>query len=693
METLNVVRQKIPPLFYIFLGLFGTVLTLMYFPTPIASFIKENIWWVIGAVIVVVIGLYFQRFLIIGIGAGIIAIYLNAPLPYTKPLTDCQYQADIIKANYSTRNQGRVVYLSAKNINCDGQILPNQKLQLWDNKQQLTGLENQRLTIRSQLTPIYAHLNFYSVDYEKVLIANGIRLTVKKPKIIDRQKQTQPILWLKNHFSDAIQENLSADNAAIILALVTGNRSAMSPQQKETLQQTGTSHILAISGLHLALIGGIAWLIGQWGWAMSWRLSEKIMPIQAGAVFALFVITVYALLTGFEIPVRRAWTMFFLMIVSWLWLKSLHHSLLFAAIAVIFIEPYAVVSVGFYYSFIATFVVLWSARLNYSPLIKILIMQAMVNLTLLPITWLVFGKIPLVAFFVNLLIIPWLGFWVLPWAILACLLTLFIPNFTGYLWTFVDFSTTAMWQTLQLFANLNLTFSPNFTPLPIAVIIAIGSLLLALIIGNKRFAIGFSCGFLVVFLPITLPHDPSLTIADGRYTSAMIDNGKTAILINSGRKYRHINQAEKWHRYLQQSNLTLGAIVLQNDKISRISATAWLLKKYPTAKVIILMDFPTPYPNHYCQGFSADNLQLVTEKQGNHCQAKFNWFGQAIGVFKHKNDNRNTDSLLLSKSQLIWQGKHYSSQKLGAIQIQYKKEKDFSLSYLRETKRLWRVVK
>ncbi len=673
--------HKIPPLFYIFLGLFGTVLTLMYFPTLIA-----NMWWVIGAIIVIFIGLYFQRFLAIGIGLGVIAIYFNAPIPYAKPFTDCHYQADIIKANYSTKKQGRVVYLSAKNIHCDGQTLANQKLQFWDNKQQLTGLENQRLTIRSQLTPIYAHLNFYTVDYEKVLIADGIRLTVKKPKIIAMQKQTQPIVWLKNHFSDAIRENLSANNSAIILALVTGNRTAMSPQQKETLQKTGTSHILAISGLHLALIGGIAWLIGQWGWAMSWRLSEKIMPIQAGAVFALFVITIYALLTGFEIPVRRAWIMFSLMIVSWLWLKSLHHSLLFAAIAVILIEPYAVVSVGFYYSFVATFVVLWSARLNYSPLVKILIMQAMINLTLLPITWLVFGKIPLVAFFVNLLIIPWLGFWVLPWAILACLLTLLIPSLANYLWLFVDFSTGAMWQTLQVFADLNLIFSPNFTPLPIAVIIAIGSLLLALIIGKKRFAVGF----LVIFLPITLPHNPSLTVADGRYTSAMIDNGKTAILINSGRKYRHINQAEKWHRYLQQNNLTLGEIVLQNDKISRISATAWLLKKYPNAKVITLMDFPTPYENHYCQDFSTDSLQLITEKQGNHCQAQFNWFGQAIGIFDNSSD---TDNIILSKSQLRWQGKNYSSRTLGAIQIQYENKKDFSFSYLREDKRFWRITK
>ncbi len=673
--------RRIPPLFYLLAGVFFTSLALIYlsiYPYTLS---------VIGAGIIALIAFCYQRFFISGISLAIITVYFNAPLPYSQSFTDCHYQADISKANYRQKSQSRIIYFDAQNIQCNEQLLPNQRLQFWDNHQLFTGLESQRLNIHSQLQPVSTHLNFYTVDYEKILIGDGIRLTVKKPKIVDKQPHHRPILWLKNHFSSVIRENLSSDNAAIILALITGNRSAMSPQQKETLQQTGTSHILAISGLHLALIGGIAWLIGQWTWTMSWQLSGKVMPIQAGAIFALCIITIYALLTGFDIPIKRAWIMFSLLILSWLWLKSLHHSLLFAAIVVILVEPYAVVSVGFYYSFIATFIVLWSAQLNYSPLVRVLIMQIMINLSLLPITWLTFGQIPVIAFLVNLLIIPWLGAWVLPWAILACIITLITPSLAMPLWSLVNFSTTAMWQTLRLFAELDWSISPSFTPLPIIVVIAVASLLLALITCQKRWALGF----FVVFLPITMPYYPSLLVADGRYTSTLIDNGKTAIIINPGRKYRHINQAKKWYRYLQQQHLTLKAIILENDRISRISATAWLLKKYPTAAVITLKDFPTPYPSHYCQNVSIKNLQLITHQQGRHCQAELHWFGQVIDVF---NQNTQTDNAILSKSRLLWQGQTYSAEALGAVQIQQQVKRgkpQFSLSYLRQSKRLWRT--
>ncbi|PID66402.1 MAG: hypothetical protein CR975_03140 [Gammaproteobacteria bacterium] len=681
MQGLISAWRNTAPLIYLLSGVFFTLLACLYlsiYPTLLS---------LVVAVVTALAAFYYQRFFLLGIALATMAVYINAPRPYQQTFTDCRYQADITRANYSRKKRGKVVYLEAKNIHCDGQRLADQRLQFWDNRGQLAGLENQRLTLNSQLQPVYAHLNPYVFDYEKVLIAGAIRLTIKKPQIIAKQPQRRPILLLKNHFAAAIRENLSADNAAIILALVTGNRSAMSPRQKETLQQTGTSHILAISGLHLGLIGGLAWLLGQWAWAASWRLSEKAMPIQAGAVFALLIISVYALLTGFDIPVKRAWTMFSLLILSWLWLKSLHNALLFAAVAVMLVEPYAVVSVGFYYSFIATFIVLWSARLPYPPLLKVLLMQALINLTLLPITWLAFGDIPVSAFFVNLLIIPWLGFWVLPWAILACITALITPGLAAPLWSLVDFTAAAMWQTLRWFAELNMMLSPDTLPALISVVVAVGSVLLTLMTGKKYWLLGF----FVLIVPLKMPHRPTLVLADGRSTSLLIDNGSAAIIINPGRKYRHINQAKKWHHYLQQQHLTLAAIILENDKISRISATAWLLKKYPAAVVITLKDFPAPYPSHYCQNVSGENLQLITHQQGRHCQAELHWFGQVIEIF---NQNNQTDNAILSKSRLLWQGQTYSAQALGAVQIrqQVKQGKPrFSLSYLRQSKRLWRI--
>ncbi len=688
MESLRQNLVKIPPLAFLATGIATSLLLLIFLP------FQPPLLVVVIAGFVSLIAFPFQRFFIVGITLGIVAVGLNTSPPYSQAFTDCHYQASLSQVNYGTNSQGKEIRLLAKNIQCQGKKLPNQTLQFWDNQRQFQQFANHRMTVRSDLKPIHASLNLYSFDYEKYLISEGIRLQAKNITILSTQPQRQPILRLRQAFSTAITKHLSRENAAIILALVTGNRSGLSGVQKQTLQQTGSSHILAISGLHLALIGGLAWLIGQWLWALSWRLSDKVMPIQAGAVFAFIVISIYAVLTGFDLPVKRAWVMFSLLIFSWLWLKSLStNALLIAAIAVMLVSPYSAVSVGFYFSFIATFIVLWCSQLNYPPLIKVLIMQGLINLTLPPITWFVFSSIPLSAFFVNLLIIPWLGLWVLPWAILACVLTMISPTIAQPLWTVVDFSTSALWQSIQIFNDLHWSISPTFTPNLIAVIIAVGSLLLALITKKKWLVLGLLC----VFLPIRLPTSPALVVADGRFTSVLIHNGKTAIIINPGRRYRHINKAKKWQRYLQQYGLSLSAIILSDEKISHISATAWLLKQYPQAKVITLKSLFLPYENTYCQSLTLENLTLVTKKQSKNCSASLLWFGQSVDLFPREISEDN-HTALTKKSQFIWQGKTYNTQKLGAVTVILDNSKAgeksqtpvFTVNYERQKKRPWR---
>ncbi|MGY0399796.1 MAG: ComEC/Rec2 family competence protein, partial [Ostreibacterium sp.] len=451
--------HQIPPAFWLFIGLLASLLSL-FFTAYTPSF-----FLIISAAFIALLSFLLQRFFICGLLLGTITIGINTSLPYSQNFTNCQYLVHISHDNYATQNKRKAVRFYASNISCDKQDLPSQSIQYWDNRHQLINYHNQSLTINSQLKPIHARLNINSFDYEKYLITHGVRLVATKLTIINSQPENHPIFWLRNTFADAITKHLSPTNAAIILALVIGNRSALTAEQKSIMKKTGTSHILAISGLHLALVGGLAWLFGQWLWALSWRLSSRIIPIQAGAIVAFIIITIYALLTGFNIPVKRAWVMFSLLIFSWLWLKSFStNHLLIAAIAVMLVEPYSVISIGFYFSFIATFIVLWCARLPYLPLINIFILQGLINLTLLPIIWWGFDIIPLSAFFVNLLIIPWLGIWILPWAIAACLLSLISIPLAHPMWIMVDFTTTLMWQVITFFSTLPLAFSPHFHP-------------------------------------------------------------------------------------------------------------------------------------------------------------------------------------------------------------------------------------
>lgn len=677
------------PIVALLCGVCCTIAVTFYFSLTIT-------WlFLVAALLAAVLLLLRQQFFLTGICAGIVTMSININPPYQQTLTDCRYQAVIQHADYSRQRRGSALRLAATDIVCtvtDASAhsvtstlhLSNQSIQYWDYDGRLRHLGGKQLHIHSRLQPVHSRLNPLTLDYERYLLGQGIRLAAKSLRVNAIQAANWDLPQLRHILAKSINENLSANNAAIILALVTGNRSKLSGEQRLHMQQTGTSHILAISGLHLALLGGLAWWLFQVLWALSPRLSDWLPPIQAGGIAALIVISGYAMLTGFNLPVQRAWLMFCLLIVSWLWLRMLAlYSLLFAAVVILLLDPYAFLSVGFYYSFIATYIVLWCVQRDDSPLINIILMQLLINLALLPITWWAFGMVSLSAFFVNLLIIPWLGLWVLPWAMLACILTLIAAPLAQPLWFLLDLSTTAMWQVIELFQALPLTLRPDYRPLFGVVIIAVVSVLAALALRRCYYL----SGMLLLLLPLSLEAPPTMIVADSRYTSALIHNGTDAIIINPGYHYKQRNDADKWQRYLQRHQLQLAAIVLQDSKLNHIAATASLLKSYPKTTVITLTKMDLPYQQQFCSPLNRANLQLqFSINTDGHCQAILTWYGQCIRLFPAANSGHNA---LLNASQLIWQSQQYNAQQLGAVSIE-KTMHDWEISYQRQTAKLWR---
>lgn len=685
------------PALLLLIGVFLSVLGCLWF-----GFLPSQGWRFVIAVVVIV-ALFYQRFLLLGVGLGLLAIAFNTLAPYSQSFQHCHLQAVISQADYSrlnkrdSRNSSRETRLRAKSIDCDGISLPAQTVLVYDRQAQL--LPYRQHTVRlyaDTLQPLRSRLNVDSFDRERYWLGQGVRLQAKNIRITDAALLSpwsdSTLLYLRKRLADAITTALPAEQAAISLALVIGNRSALSAKQKNMLQDTGTAHLLAISGLHLSLLGGVAWLLGQALWAMSHNLSDRVMPIQAGAVAAFVAISAYAFVSGFDIPVKRAWLMFSLLIFSWLWQRALTaSSLLLAAAAVLLLDPYALLSVGFYFSFIATFIVLWSLRLPYSPLGQIVAMQGLVNLTLLPVTWLAFGTLPLSAFFINLLVIPWLGLTVLPQLIVAALVALVFPELAAPLWWIVEHSIAALWQVVAFFDGLPLTIRPTFRPPLIAVISVVAAVLLAMITRRLVWLIMAAAGFCAMFLavlPLPTTTPPTLIVADERYRSVLLHNGRQAFIIDPGRRYHRSNNAAKWQRYLHKHRLQLAAIILSGDKLSTMSSTHWLSKHFPDAEIITLKPMSLPYQHHYCGSVSLENLQLLSElKDG--CQARLNWFGQNIFIADGTvADNRA--QMLLSHSGLQWNGQVYLADELGAISIQYR-HGDFVLSALRHTARLWRL--
>lgn len=170
----------------------------------------------------------------------------------------------------------------------------------------------------------------------------------------------------RERLADRLRRRLAASplGAAVIPALVAGDRRGLDPGLREHFQATGTAHLLAISGLHLTLVTGLLWFAGRWLLAplcwWLWPATRRLALQQLAWAPALAGGLGYAALAGFSLPTRRA-----LIMVAVLALCQWHrrrppagHTLALALLAVLLADPLAALSAGLWLSFGAVAVIL-----------------------------------------------------------------------------------------------------------------------------------------------------------------------------------------------------------------------------------------------------------------------------------------------------------------------------------------------
>jgi competence protein ComEC len=138
-------------------------------------------------------------------------------------------------------------------------------------------------------------------DYEGYLERQGIYSTMLYPDIetLATGEGFKPLAWLyslRNSLSQKLAQVLPEPQASLAQGIVLGIRYNIPAEVKADFVQTGTAHLLAISGLHLAIMAGILLSIGIW-------LFGKRRYIYIW--LALGAIWLYALITGMHTPVVR----------------------------------------------------------------------------------------------------------------------------------------------------------------------------------------------------------------------------------------------------------------------------------------------------------------------------------------------------------------------------------------------------
>lgn len=290
--------------------------------------------------------------------------------------------------------------------------------------------ERWQLTVRLK-RPVGTH-NPHGFDLEAWMLERGIGATgyVRgTPMRLDAGPVT-PAGWIaaaRQTIRDRIFATLGeAPYAGVIAALVVGDQRSIPHDQWRAFTRTGVNHLLSISGLHVTMIAALAgWLVMS-VWRRWPRAVTRWPARQAGLVAAVAAATLYALLAGFQVPAQRTLFMLIVLAVAFWGRRAVRpfSALIVAMSGVLLIDPWAVVSAGFWLSFGAMAAILWVTFGRVAVPHKLrgwVVAQAAVTLALAPALWLLFQQVSLISPLANAVAIPLVSWVVTPFALMGVL--------------------------------------------------------------------------------------------------------------------------------------------------------------------------------------------------------------------------------------------------------------------------------
>ncbi|MCM2288643.1 MAG: DNA internalization-related competence protein ComEC/Rec2 [Sulfuritalea sp.] len=324
--------------------------------------------------------------------------------------------------------------------------------------------ERWRFTVR--LKRPHGNLNPHGFDYEAWLFERGIRATgYVRPRSAER---IDAGVWQAGYAVEMLREAIrdrfravlpDAPYAGVLIALAIGDQHAIDPGLWQTFARTGITHLMSISGLHVTMLAGLAYLLVNWLWRRSARLPLRVPAQHAAAVGGLLTAFGYCLLAGFAVPAQRTLYMLGVVVAARLTAREIAGSrvLLLALLLVLLLDPWAVLAAGFWLSFGAVALLFHIAGGRLGPVHWLREWgraQWAVTLGMLPALLALFQQFSLVSPLANALAIPLVSFIITPLALLGSLplldpLLSLAHLFTVWLMVFIDWLAglpLAMWQ-------------------------------------------------------------------------------------------------------------------------------------------------------------------------------------------------------------------------------------------------------
>lgn len=295
-----------------------------------------------------------------------------------------------MRARYDQPVGTILVYLDAEDSLRSRRPLPGEQIEVYGKISPADAARNEgQFDFRLYYRTISVHGSMYGTSFQ---VIGG------DPKPFARGLQA-----LRLRMGDILDQLLPPQDAGIYRALLTGDKSAMDEDIRSLYQENGIAHILAVSGLHLSILGlGVYELLRRFGRSKA----------ASGLVAALLIVS-YGILTGCSGSALRAVLMLLLRFLGAAVGRSYDMLTAMAAAALFLLwkEPFMLFSAGFQLSFLAVLAIGLSHALPASkhPLFAGLWLSFYLQLLTLPVILFHYFRFPLYGIFLNLIVLPLMG--------------------------------------------------------------------------------------------------------------------------------------------------------------------------------------------------------------------------------------------------------------------------------------------
>jgi competence protein ComEC len=286
---------------------------------------------------------------------------------------------------------------------------------------------------------------------------------------------------LRREIRRYIDRHVSGDEAALMKALVVGDMGAVTKQVREEFTAAGVNHVLSISGLHVSMLGLVVFWLIRFGCSYSPYLLLRWNLLKIGTFCSFLSVVFYTAIAGAMVPTVRSAIMIGVYELAVLLDREeeVFASLTFAALLIALIWPAVIADISFQLSFLAVLFIVWGMRrmMDGTPRRRPrdelpqerswwkskleqgkfhLAVPFFATLGTGPLIAHYFGHLSLAGFISNPVIVPLVGFIVVPLGLAMGFFSLILPAVAGVLVWPAEYLLSATLWLVRLFARLPL---------------------------------------------------------------------------------------------------------------------------------------------------------------------------------------------------------------------------------------------